>query len=33
MLENSSITSFYAQGKPRKIDSKKEIDIVKKMIF
>ena len=30
MLENSSITSFYAQGKPRKIDSKKEIDIVKK---
>lgn len=30
MLENSSITSFYAQGKPRKIDSKKEIGIVKK---
>ena len=30
MLENSSVTSFYSKGKPRLIDSKKELGFVDK---
>jgi len=30
MLENSSVASFYAKGKPRLLDGKKEIGIVEK---